>query len=82
MIQSLSAKGRPYDNAVSEAFFSIMKKEELYRNNYRSIYEFKAAVNSYIDFYNHIRVHSYLGYLSPEQFEKKMANKNDTGPSK
>lgn len=82
MIQSLSVSGRPYDNAVAESFFAIMKKEELYRNNYRSIYEFKASVDNYIEFYNHTRVHSYLRYVSPAQFEAKMGSKNDNDPSK
>lgn len=71
MLQSLSGSGQPYDNAVAEAFFATIKKEELYRHDYRSISEFKASVASYIDFYNKTRGHSFLGYLSPEQFETK-----------
>ena len=50
--QSFSRSGVPYDNAVIESFFSNMKREELYRTKYRSEKEFKAAVDSYMLFYN------------------------------
>lgn len=62
--QSLSASGSPYDNAVAESFFSTLKKEELYRHDYRSVNEMKRAVAQYIEFYNQTCVHNYLGYLS------------------
>ena len=79
MEQSLSASGRPYDNAVAESFFSIIKKEELYRNQYRSVHDFQESVKNYIEYYNNTRVHSYLGYFSPVQFEAKYSGKNDNG---
>jgi transposase InsO family protein len=81
MEQSLSASGKPYDNAVAESFFSIIKKEELYRHQYRSVYDFQESVANYIDYYNNTRVHSFLGYLSPGQFEAKFCEKNDNGRS-
>ncbi len=81
MEQSLSASGKPYDNAVAESFFSIIKKEELYRHQYRSVYDFQESVVNYIDYYNNTRVHSFLGYLSPGQFEAKFCEKNDNGRS-
>ena len=46
--QSLSAKARPCDNAVAESFFSTIKKEELYRHQYRGVHDFKESVDSYI----------------------------------
>ena len=50
--QSFSQKGNPKDNAVGESFFSNMKKEELYRANYKSERELKKSVSKYIEFYN------------------------------
>ena len=81
MEQSLSAKGRPCDNAVAESFFSIIKKEELYRYQYRGINDFRKSVDSYIEYYNERRVHSFLGYMSPAQFEAKYCGKNDNDRS-
>lgn len=69
MQQSLSAKGRPCDNAVAESFFSTIKKEELYRHQCRSAHDFMESVDSYIYYYNNKRVHSSLKYQSPVQFE-------------
>lgn len=79
--QSLSKSGQPYDNAVAESFFATLKKEELYRSRYKSVYEFTKAVAQYIEFYNNLRVHSYLGYLSPVQYEAKFCGKNDDDQS-
>lgn len=67
--QSFSGRGRPTDNAVAEAFFSFMKREELYRRNYRSEKEFRESVASYIKFYNEDRPHRYNSYRSPCQAE-------------
>lgn len=69
--QSFSKTHTPYDNAVSESFFSTMKREELYRAKYKSEREFKQAVSDYITFYNEKRPHKYLNYKTPTQFEKE-----------
>ena len=50
--QSLSRSGKPHDNAVSESFFSSLKREELYRRKYRSERELYRYIDEYIDFYN------------------------------
>ena len=68
--QSFSASGSPHDNAVAEAFFSSMKKEELYRTNYRSEREFRTGVDAYIQFYNAERPHSTLAFKTPDKFER------------
>lgn len=67
--QSLSEKGTPVDNAVCEAFFSTMKKEELYRRDYHSESDFKRSVFEYVNYYNGTRAHSYLNYRCPNDFE-------------
>ena len=47
--QSFSYPGRPVDNAVAESFFANLKREELYRRDYRSEREFREAVSEYIE---------------------------------
>lgn len=70
MVQSFSAKGHPYDNAVMECFFKYLKKEELDRRCFQSLEQLKLSLTSYIaGFYNSIRPHSHNNGLSPNQFE-------------
>ena len=69
---SMSRRGNCYDNAVAESFFSSMKKEKTRRKSYRTRDELRADIFDYIEvFYNRRRRHSYLGHISPEQFELK-----------
>ncbi len=68
--QSFSRTGRPHDNAVAESFFASLKREELYRRNYRSVAEFKQAVDDYITFYNTKRPHRTLNYKCPDEAER------------
>lgn len=68
--QSFSPKAKPQHNAVMEAFFATMKKEELYRTNYHSIKEFKTCIKDYMEFYNVNRPHSTLSYKTPEAYEQ------------
>jgi putative transposase len=67
---SMSRKGNCWDNAVAESFFSSLKKERIKKQIYR-IREFALVdVADFIDnFYNRVRRHSYLGGVSPDQFE-------------
>lgn len=55
--QSFSRSRRPYDNAVSETFFSTFKKEEAYRRDYSSEADFRKSVDEFIRFYNEVRPH-------------------------
>ena len=67
----MSAKGHCYDNAVAESFFHTLKTEEIHLCNYRIREEAKMSIFEYIEaFYNRKRLHSTLGYVSPEDFEK------------
>lgn len=68
--QSFSNTGRPYDNAVAEAFFATFKKEEAYRRDYSSEADFRKSVDAYIQFYNEVRPHQTLAYKSPARFEE------------
>lgn len=74
IIQSFSAKGHPYDNAVMECFFKYLKKEEVKRRKYSSLAELKISLFKYIDgFYNSIRPHSHNGGLSPNEWEARFS---------
>lgn len=72
MVQSFSAKGHPYDNAVMEYFFKYLKKEELNRRHFQSVEQLKQSLVSYIaGFYNLLRPHSHNHSLSPNQIEDR-----------
>jgi hypothetical protein len=73
--QSFSRTGRPHDNAVAEAFFSILKKEELYRRHYTSEADLMRGIHRFIDFYNRERPHSTIQYKTPEQKEQEYWDK-------
>ena len=69
---SMSERGNCYDNAAVESFFSLLKRERVYRRHYRTREEARADVFDYIErFYNRQRRHSYLGDLSPVEYEKR-----------
>ena len=67
---SMSRTGNCYDNAVTESFFASLKVERVHHQHYASPNEAKRDIFLYIEgFYNRFRLHSALGYLSPDQFE-------------
>lgn len=71
---SMSRKGDCYDNAAMESFFHSLKVEQVNGCRYRTREEAKADVFEYIEtYYNAVRRHSTLNYLSPRDFEKRMA---------
>ena len=68
---SMSRKGDCWDNAVIESFFATLKKELVYREQFLSREQATQAIFEYIEvFYNRLRWHSYLGYMSPVEFER------------
>lgn len=71
-IQSMSRKGNCWDNAVAESFFGSLKSELVHRTKFNSREEASMKVFDYIEiFYNKRRLHSALGYLTPEQKAQK-----------
>lgn len=72
---SMSRKGNCWDNAVMEAFFSRLKVELIYAENYQSVEEARSAIFEYIEvFHNRTRRHSALGYISPREYEQRYSN--------
>lgn len=70
-VQSMSGIGNCFDNAVAESFFGSLKVERVHFANYITREEAKQDIIDYIEmFYNSQRFHSYLGYMSPRQFEQ------------
>jgi putative transposase len=73
IICSMSRSGNVWDNAAMESFFSSLKTERIKRKIYRTRNEARADVFDYIErFYNSIRRHSKIGYVSPVEFERKV----------
>lgn len=67
---SMSRKGDCWDNAVAETFFSTLKKELIYQRKFATREEARREIFDFIEiFYNRKRLHSYLGYKSPVEFE-------------
>ena len=70
---SMSRKGDCWDNAVVESFFGSLKQERVQWKNYQTRFEAQQDILNYIAmFYNSHRLHSYLGYKSPNDYEREM----------
>jgi transposase InsO family protein len=68
---SMSGKGECLDNAVAERFFGSLKREWTSHRSYGTRQEARDDIIAYIEmFYNSTRKHSYLGYVSPNEYEK------------
>ena len=61
IIPSMSRKGNPYDNAMAENFFSILKTECIYRHKPKTYHEANDMIDRYIHFYNHERIQNKTG---------------------
>ena len=72
LVASMSRKGNCWDNAVMERFFLNLKMERVWQRRYANHSEAMCDVADYmVNFYNRERLHSSLGYRSPEQFENQ-----------
>ncbi|MEA3381050.1 MAG: IS3 family transposase, partial [Pseudomonadota bacterium] len=72
-VGSMSRKGDCWDNSVVESFFGSLKQELVHWKKYQTRYEAQQDMLRYITtFYNPERLHSYLDYRSPNQYEADM----------
>ncbi len=66
--RSLIHKGSPYDNAVAEATFKIIKTEFVRNQTFSSLYHLQIELSDYVNWFNNHRIHSSLGYLTPVKY--------------
>jgi putative transposase len=75
IVSSMSRPANPYDNASCESFMKTLKWEEIYASEYRDLEQLQQHLEEFIEgYYNRVRLHSALAYLSPEEFESAAAN--------
>ena len=73
MEPSMSRAGRPYDNAMCESFIKTLKREEIYTRQYRDRTDLELHIAEFLEhYYNRRRLHSALGYRSPQSFEQSL----------
>lgn len=76
MRPSMSRRGNPYDNAFMESFMKTLKYNEIYLNHYETWNDVLERIPEFIEeVYNKKRLHSSLGYLTPEEFETNINNR-------
>ncbi|MCF3934130.1 IS3 family transposase [Acuticoccus sp. M5D2P5] len=71
LVGSMGRRGNPYDNAMMESLMKTLKVEGVYPVEFDTAEDVAEQLPAFIDKYNARRLHSSLGYLSPEQYEKQ-----------
>ena len=74
--RSLSKKGTPYDNAVAEATYKVIKTEFAYNRIFNNFEELERDLFDYVNWYNNIRIHGSLNYLTPAAYKNNVLIKN------
>lgn len=70
---SMDGKGRALDNIFVERFFRTLKYENIYLNEYMSPKDLRKGLKSYIEYYNHERLHQSLGYSRPADYYQPLS---------
>lgn len=73
--RSLSMKGCPYDNAVAEATYKVMKTEFINQMSFHCLHHLELELYDYINWFNKHRIHGTLGYLTPVQYRQEALKK-------
>jgi transposase InsO family protein len=68
-------KGCPYDNAVAEATFKIIKTEFVKNKVFASLEELQIELADYVNWFNNLRIHSSLDYLTPKEYRENTLKK-------
>jgi putative transposase len=71
LVGSMGRRGNPYDNAMMESLVKTLKVEGVYPLEFETAGDVAQHLPAFIETYNARRLHSSLGYLSPEQYEKQ-----------
>lgn len=71
--RSLSEKGCPYDNAVAESLYHIMKTEFVKKRRFDNLESLEIELFDYVNWYNNLRIHGSLDYMTPSEFRDAMA---------
>ena len=74
--RSLSHKGCPYDNAVAEATFKIIKTEFVKKQTFLNLANLKLQLADYVNWFNNHRIHSSLDYLTPVKYRMNTLKKS------
>jgi transposase InsO family protein len=72
-MQSMNRPGAMTDNAHIESFFHSMKSDTIHGKIFNNDRAIKKEIKSYMPFYNHVRIHSSLGYIPPAKYELQTA---------
>jgi len=73
VLQSMTRGGCPADNPHAESFFHSLKADVIHGVRFANEEQLRSCISSYIPFYNHRRSHSSLGFVSPVEYETRVA---------
>jgi hypothetical protein len=81
MTASMSGPANPYDNASCESFMKTLKQEEIHANRYNDLEHLRGQIAEFLDqYYNRVRLHSALGYRTPEEYERELGQNSPAAP--
>ena len=78
---SMDGRGRCMDNIFTERLWRSVKYEEVYLNEYATLWEAHQGIGRYLDFYNRVRPHQALGYRTPEVVYREALHREVVSPS-